>query len=209
MTDTTSQPNHETEDRKNPDAEIKGASKGYKAGKSAAHNRWLLLIVGIFTLCAGMLALAMPFVASLTAAVLMGWVLIASGIVGLATAFRRKEGWPLAAAFAFAMLAIVAGVLMLLQPMTGILALTTLVIAYFAANGLVRLYYGVRLRRDGGGWMIAVGCFSLLLAVSLFAGFPVNAALVPGVLLGVDLVLWGALEIAMGLREGRRVTPEP
>jgi len=176
----------------------------FRAGKAAAQNRWLLLILGAVTVLAGIAALAMPFFASIAAALLLGWVLITSGVVGLFAAFRRNEGWHIAAAFALALLAIVTGALVLVQPIAGILAITTLIIAYFAAAGVLRLYYGAKSFGDGGGWMVASGALSLLLAILLWFGLPFNAAWVPGVLLGLDLILWGALQIAFGMREGRR-----
>lgn len=192
MTDTyDTQPLHDE-----PRAEI------FRAGKFAAENRWLLFFVGGVSVLAGLFALAMPFLASLTATVLVGWILIISGVVGLVTAVRRKAGWSMAASFAFAIVSVIGGVLMLAQPITGLFALTTVLIAYFAASGVLRLFYGLRALRNGGGWMVAAGVFSLLLATLLFFGLPFSAAWVPGVMLGVDLVLWGALQIALAVQIG-------
>ena len=175
----------------------------FRAGKAAARNRWILVTLGVITVIAGFVALAMPFVASITATLLLGWVLIVSGGIGLFSAFRRSERWQIAAAFALSLVAIVAGLLMLLAPLSGMLALTTIVTAYLGGAGAVRLYYGFRSLDDRGGWLIALGALSLLLALLLFFGLPYNAAWVPGVLLGIDLIFWGAAEIAFGLREGR------
>ena len=52
--------------------------------------------------------------------------------------------------------------------------------------------------------MVAVGALSVLLAVLLFLGLPGNAAIVPGLVLGVDLVLWGVILLSAALRVGRR-----
>lgn len=175
----------------------------FDAGKAAAQNRWLLVALGAVTVIAGLVALAMPFLASITATLLLGWILIFTGAVGLVSAFRRSQRRQIAAAFGLALLSVAAGVLMLVAPAAGMLALTTIVIAYFGGVGAVRIWYGVRSFGDGGGWMVAVGVLSLALALLLWAGLPFNAAWVPGVLLGVDLVMWGAVEIALGLREGK------
>lgn len=175
----------------------------FRAGRSAAHNRWLLVIVGAVSALAGLFAIGMPFLASLTAAYVTGGVLIVAGLVGLFTAFRRNDGWHIAAAFALAVLSVVVGVLILAQPIAGILALTTLVIAYFGASGILRIYYGTRMWGDGGGWMLAVGVLSVAVAVLLWFGLPFNAAWVPGVLLGVDLIIWGAVLIGFAMQKGR------
>ena len=197
MTDTT---------RTEADGAQERQGEMFQAGKAAAQNRWLLVALGALTILAGVVALAMPLLASITATLLLGWVLIVAGAVGLVSAFRRTKKRQIAAAFALALVSIVAGVLTLVSPAAGMLALTTIIIGYFAAVGLVRLYYGVKSMGDGGGWMVAVGALSLVLAVLLWFGLPFNAAWVPGVLLGIDLILWGAVEISLGLREGR--TPD-
>ncbi len=194
MTDTT---RTEADDAQERQGEM------FRAGKAAAQNRWLLVALGALTILAGVVALAMPPLASITATLLLGWVLIFAGAVGFVSAFRRTKKRQIAAAFALALVSIVAGVLTIVSPAAGMLALTTIIIGYFAAVGLVRLYYGVKSMGDGGGWMVAVGGLSLVLAILLWFGFPFNAAWVPGVLLGIDLILWGAVEISLGLREGR------
>lgn len=182
-------------------------AESFRAGKVAAENRWLLAIVGGVSVLAGLFALAMPFLASLTATALVGWILIISGVVGLVTAVRRKAGWSLGASFAFAIVCVIGGVVMLAQPIMGLFALTTVLIAHFAASGVLRLFYGFRALRDGGGWMVAAGLFPLLLAALLFFGLPFSAAWVPGVMLGVDLILWGALQIALAVQIA--TGPEP
>ncbi|WP_223423069.1 HdeD family acid-resistance protein [Tateyamaria pelophila] len=201
MTDPKDSPSDPTADRISP------TDDAFRAGRVAAENRWLLLLVGCVTIVAGIIALMMPFLASITAALIVGWVLIASGAVGLVTALRRKAGWPLAAAFALSLVSLVGGVLMIVQPITGILALTTVLIAYFAASGIVRIFYGARELRNGGAWMVAIGLLSFLLAVLLFFGLPLSAAWVPGIMLGVDLMVWGALQIALAFRAGKTVPP--
>ncbi len=174
----------------------------YAAGQETAHNKWLLLIVGIVTLIGGVIAIAMPLLASVTAALVMGWVLIASGVVGMIAAFRRRHGWHMVAALLSAGLSIIFGLLILIQPVVGLVTITALIIAFFAISGAVRIYYGARLlsSKAGGGWMIAGGVLSVVLAVMLISGLPFSAAWVPGVLLGIDLIIWGVILIAIGTR---------
>lgn len=175
----------------------------YEAGRSAGRNQWVLYAVGLVSILAGAIAIAMPLLGTLTAALVAGAALIASGLMGLFTAFRRHEGWQVAAAFALSLLSIVVGVMILVQPMAGIFALTTLVIAWFAASGVLRIWYGAKSLGDGGGWMLALGVLSVLVAVMLWFGLPFSATWVLGVLLGIDLAVWGALMIGLGARIGR------
>lgn len=182
-------------------------ASAYEAGRTAGTNQWVLYALGIVSIIGGVIAIAMPLLGTLTAALVAGAALVASGLMGLFTAFRRHEGWHVAAAFALALLSIVVGVMIFLQPIAGIFALTTLVIAWFGASGLLRIWYGAKSIGDGGGWMLALGLLSVLVAVMLWFGLPFSATWVLGVLLGVDLAIWGALMIALAVRIGRR-SPE-
>lgn len=189
-------------DRDTPDPhrenENEVSALAFEAGKAAAANRWLLYVGGGASLLAGIAALALPVVASLAAAIILGACLVFSGGVGLFAAFRRRDYWQIASAFGISLLALVTGILMLLQPLAGIFALTTLITAWLGASGALRVYYGVRRRHEkGAGWMIASGTLSVAVAVLLWFGLPFNAVWVPGVFLGLDLIIWGILLIVL------------
>lgn len=186
-----------------PEPSAREREAAYDAGRRVGTSQWVLYAVGIVSILGGLIAIAMPFLGTLTAALVAGAALVASGLMGLFTAFRRHEGWHIAAAFALALLSIVVGVMIFLQPVAGIFALTTLVIAWFAASGLLRIWYGAKSLGDGGGWMLALGVLSVGVALLLWFGLPFSATWVLGVLLGVDLVVWGALMIAFAVRIGR------
>ncbi|MGP1357690.1 HdeD family acid-resistance protein [Roseicyclus sp.] len=176
----------------------------YEAGREVRGQRWLLFLVGGVSILAGALAIFLPFIATVTAAFVAGAALVISGVFGLFAAFRRSEGWEMASAFALSLLALAAGVLIFLEPVAGIFALTTLVIAWFGAIGLLRIWYGARALGEGGGWMIAMGVLAVAVALLLWFGLPFSATWVLGVLLGIDLLLWGSLLLAFALRLGRR-----
>jgi uncharacterized membrane protein HdeD (DUF308 family) len=190
-----------------PDPATRERETAYDAGRRVGANQWILYAVGVVSILGGLIAIAMPFLGTLTAALVAGAALIASGLMGLFTAFRRHEGWHVAAAFALALLSIVVGIMIFLQPVAGIFALTTLVIAWFGASGILRIWYGAKSLGDGGGWMLALGVLSVAVALLLWFGLPFSATWVLGVLLGVDLVVWGALMIALAIRIGR-ATPD-
>lgn len=169
-------------------------------GEAAAPVRWPLYLLAGISISAGVLAIAVPFIASLTAAIVVGGLLLGSGLVGLVTTFSRRDGWHMAGAFAVSIVSVVAGLLMIFQPIAGIVALTSLIIAFFAAIGALRVWYGAKSLGDGGGWMLATGVLSLILAALLWFGLPFSAIWVPGILLGIDLIIWGAMLLFVGSR---------
>jgi uncharacterized membrane protein HdeD (DUF308 family) len=170
------------------------------AGVSQAfrENRGWLLFCGIALLLLGVAAIVFPFVATLAAELMIGWILLISGFVGLINASRNAK-WP---GFSFSLLAallsIAIGILLLAFPLTGMLTLTLLITALFVAGGVLRIALAVRLRPlDHWGWMLASGVLSLLLAVVIISQWPQAAAWVIGLVVGVDLVFAGAILIML------------
>ena len=170
-------------------------------GVEAGRNGWVLWVMGIAAIVAGVIALALPpLVTSLAANAIVAAVLLASGAVGLVTSFRRRDGSAIAIGFALSALAVATGVLMLVAPLAGVVALGTLIVAYFLASGAARVWYGVKhAEMRGRGWLIASGVLSIVLAVLLWVAFPGAALWLPGVLLAVDLILYGTLMISLAV----------
>ena len=169
-------------------------------GVEAGRKGWVLWVMGIAAIVAGFLALAMPLVSSLAASVFVAAMLLASGTVGLVTSFRNREGTDLAMGFALSALSVVAGAVMLLAPFAGIVALGTLIIAFFAASGAMKVWYGLKHEdAKGRGWLIAAGAVSVALAVMLWFSLPGSALWLPGVLLAIELIMTGTLLIALAI----------
>ena len=176
-----------------PDAEAMRA-----LGVEAGRNGWVLWVLGIAAIVAGAIALAMPLIASLAANTVVAAMLLASGAVGLVTSFRRRDGGAIAIAFALSALAVATGVVMLLAPLAGITALSLLIVAYFLASGGARIWYGLKHgEMRGRGWLIAAGVLSVVLALMLWLGFPGSALWLPGVLLAIDLIVYGVVMISL------------
>ena len=78
----------------------------------AAHWR-TFLIEGIVLLILGILAIILPPFATLAAEILIGWLLLASGVIGLISTWRMRgvpgSGWSLLSA----LIGIAAGVILL------------------------------------------------------------------------------------------------
>ena len=169
-------------------------------GVEAGRNGWVLWVLGGVAIVAGVIALAMPLVASFAANTVVAAMLVGSGAVGLFASFRRREGAALAMGFALSALAIVAGAVMLVAPLAGIVALSTLIVAFFLASGAMKVWYGVRNpEMRGRGWLVASGVLSVVLALMLWFAFPASALWLPGVLLAIDLILYGVLMISLAV----------
>jgi uncharacterized membrane protein HdeD (DUF308 family) len=166
-------------------------------------RKWLT-ISGVLALIGGIAAIAVPAIASVTIAIFVGWVLIFAGatMAGRAFALRAERG-EFALRLLEAVLTLVAGVCILLFPLTGVLTLTFFLTAWFLVSGAVQLYAAWKLRgAPGAGWLTFNGVVSLLLGVLILADLPSSAAWAIGLLVGVNLLFWGisALVTARALK---------
>lgn len=174
-----------------------------RAVKSAIHERWMLfLIEGIVLVILGAIAIVVPPLATLTYTILIGWVLLISGAVGLVTTvwMRHAPGfwWSLLSA----VIAVVAGLLLLGWPVTGALSLTLVLTAFFIVEGIASIMYAIEHRNQLSGrwgWMLLSGVIDLILAAIIIAGLPGTAAWAIGLLVGINMLFGGTALIGMAL----------
>src|SRR3954464_15403142 len=128
---------------------------------AAVREHWkAFLFEGILLVVLGLAAIVLPPLASLAVTIFLGWMFLISGIAGLALTFwaRRMPGfwWSLVSA----LLAVVAGIALLAQPVQGTLTLTIVVGAYFLAEGVATMMYALEHRRELSerwSWMLVAG----------------------------------------------------
>jgi uncharacterized membrane protein HdeD (DUF308 family) len=174
-----------------------------RAVQSAIHEHWVLfLIEGIVLLVLGMAAILVPMVATIAFTLLVGWLFLISGVVGLITTFwmRHAPGfwWSLLSAI----IGIVAGILLLRWPITGSLSLTLLLSAFFVVEGVASIMYAFEHRNQLSGrwgWMLVSGIVDLILAGIIVAGLPGTALWALGLLVGINLIFGGVAMIGMAL----------
>jgi uncharacterized membrane protein HdeD (DUF308 family) len=174
-----------------------------RAIAQSVREHWVLFLVeGIVLVVLGLLAIVVPVVATLAVAILIGWLLLISGIVGLITTFMARQApgfwWSLLSA----VLAIAAGIVLLVWPVGGALSLTLLLVVFFVIEGVASIMYALEHKKELSGrwgWMLASGIIDLVLAVMIYAGLPSTAAWALGLLVGINMVFGGSSLIAMAL----------
>jgi uncharacterized membrane protein HdeD (DUF308 family) len=170
---------------------------------AAVREHWMaFLIEGILLVILGLAAMIVPPLASLAVTIFLGWMFLISGIAGLVLTFwaRKMPGfwWSLISAA----LAVVAGIILLAQPVQGTLTLTVVVGAYFLAEGVATIMYALEHRRELSerwAWLLVAGIMDLLIAAVIIAGLPGSALWAVGLLVGINLLFGGATLIGMAL----------
>jgi uncharacterized membrane protein HdeD (DUF308 family) len=170
---------------------------------AAVREHWkAFLIEGILLVIFGLAAMIVPPLASLAVTIFLGWMFLISGVAGLALTFwaRKMPGfwWSLISA----VLAIVAGAVLLVQPVQGTFTLTVVVGAYFLAEGVATIMYALEHRRELSerwSWLLVAGIMDLLIAAIIITGLPGSALWAIGLLVGINLLFGGASLIGMAL----------
>jgi uncharacterized membrane protein HdeD (DUF308 family) len=162
----------------------------------------LFLVEGIVLIILGTLAIILPLLATIAITIILGWLFLVSGVLGLIATFgaRRAPGfwWSLLSA----VLATAAGLLLLAQPLSAALSLTLVLIAFFIVEGVATIMYALEHRNELSGrweWMLFSGVIDLVLAAIILTGYPGTAAWALGLLLGINMIFGGSALVAMAL----------
>jgi uncharacterized membrane protein HdeD (DUF308 family) len=178
-------------------------AKIQSAVANALHEHWkLYLAEGIALVVLGVIAILIPPIATLAVTIVLGWLFLVSGIIGLFTTFWMRQApgfwWSLISA----VLAVVVGGLLLTRPVSGALSLTIVVVVFFVIEGVASIMFALDHRRELSGrwgWMLMSGIIDLALATLVFTGLPSTAAWAIGLLVGINMVFGGSALIAMAL----------
>jgi uncharacterized membrane protein HdeD (DUF308 family) len=150
----------------------------------------------------GMAAIVVPVIATLAVTLVIGWLFLIAGGVGLVTTFWMRQAPGFWWALLSAVVSIVAGALLLRWPITGTVSLTLVLISFFVIEGILTIMYAIEHRAQLSsrwGWMLASGVVDLILAGIIFAGLPETAAWALGLLVGINLVFGGTAMIGMAI----------
>jgi uncharacterized membrane protein HdeD (DUF308 family) len=173
------------------------------AFKKSLHNHWrAFLVEGIILVILGIAAIALPPLAGVATTIVLGWLFLIGGIVGLIATFNQRNApgfwWSLFSAA----IAVLAGGVLLADPLAGVATLTYVLIAFFIIDGALIIVMAIEHRRELTGrweWMMLGGVMDLVLAGIIIAGLPGTLLWALGLLVGIDLVFGGMSLIAMAL----------
>lgn len=160
----------------------------------------LLLLLGVLLLIGGILALANPFAASLAVTTIVGVTFLIGGVAQLWLAFSDAEDPHRLWNGFVGLIALLAGVSLLANPLGGLISLTLLLGILFVATGAARLLVAFRNRESPLFWMLLItGALSVLIGVMVIGNIAAAATTLLGVLLGIQLLVEGVALITLGI----------
>lgn len=174
-----------------------------RAVANSIHQHWqTFLIEGIILVVLGAAAIVLPMIATLAFTLTIGWLFLIAGGVGLVTTFYMRAAPGFWWALVSAVISLAAGIVLLRWPISGTLSLTLVLIAFFAVEGIVTIFYAIEHKTQLSGrwaWMLFSGIVDLILAGIIFAGLPESATWALGLLVGINMLFGGTAMIGMAL----------
>jgi uncharacterized membrane protein HdeD (DUF308 family) len=162
---------------------------------AAKTSTWM----GILTVVVGVIALGSPFASGVVLTYMIGFLLIGGGITRGIYAFKAGSLGKGALMLAFGAVTLIAGFVVIANPVLGLATLTIILFAYFLIEGITGTILAFQLKpQKGWGVMLAHGIITLLLAIMIYRNWPVSAVWLPGVLVGINLLFSGIAMLAIG-----------
>jgi len=159
-----------------------------------------LMAVGVIAIFVGCVAIVVPAVASVATAIFIGWILIIAGAFLIAGAFAAQTVGSVVLRLIWALLTVVVGIYLIVEPDSGTLTLTVVLGIYFLFMGLTRIAVAFAARgRQGAGLAGLSGLAGLLIGILILAKLPSSADWAIGLLVGIDLIFagWTLTSIAL------------
>lgn len=166
-------------------------------------NRMWFLTLGIALVVLGIAAIVLPLAATLATPTLLGTVLLGSGAMQILHALRASKWKGFLLSLTGGVVAFGVGVVMHAYPFEGILSLNFLTASFLTAIGVLRIVLALQLRpADHWSWLLGSGIAALILAAVILPQWPLGAAWIFGLLVGIDLLFagWASIMLAGAAR---------
>ena len=168
-----------------------------------AKSGWILAL-GIVYLIAGFIALGSVISATAVTILIVGVMMIVSGVAEVFSAFQLKSWGKFILWVVLGLLYIFAGFVTFENPLLAAALLTLLLGICLVASGIMRLILAFSMDVGSPRMLVVLsGLITTFLGAIILAHWPVNSLYILGIFLGIDLVFAGVswISVALGLRK--------
>lgn len=152
-----------------------------------------LMWAGILAIIIGIVAIAVPAVASVSIAILVGILVIILAVAWLFAAIGSgaTTGWKVTGVI-LSVLLLIGGLWILFNPIEATVGLTAVIAIVFIVMGIVRVVAAIGDTGGEGRWLLAIGgLLAIVLGILIAADFPSSAAWAIGLLVGIQFLFDG------------------
>jgi len=177
--------------------------------KDVKRFRGILIVFGILNIMLGIMAMGAPFVTGTAVTLIIGIILIVSGIFELMHVFG-SDCWKCGVFDFFGgVLAIIAGGVIISRPLLGMTMLSLLLVFYFISDGIFRIVASFKIRPvPGWGMLLIGGLASFALGIMIWRGWPLSGIWAIGVLIGIRIMFAGWSMLFLGSAVGSALKQE-
>lgn len=152
-------------------------------------NSGLTIAMGIIVLLMGMFAMGSPFIAGVSLAIAVGFMLVIGGVSQLVFALKARTGL---FSIILGVLTVIAGGYMVSNPGVALATMTLVLAIYLLISGIFEVMMAFQVKPvKGWGWVLFSGIISVLLGGIIWSQFPVSGAWTVGTLVGIKLFFSG------------------
>ncbi len=184
---------------------VNAAAVGGRHDAETVRAKWgWFFALGIILVICGLAAIVLPAVASVAASVVLGVVLVLVGIVKIIEALQ-VQGWVGSARqLLVGAVEVVGGVVIYLNPMGGAFAISLLIAAIFAVQGVMQTSLAFKVRpQPGWRWLLVSALIALCVSVGLAVKLRYAALDTPALIAGVSFLVAGVAYIAIAFTTRR------
>jgi uncharacterized membrane protein HdeD (DUF308 family) len=167
-------------------------SEAIHASATGSNKRWgINFLTGLVFIIAGTAAILLPLASTWAVIIVVGASLIVSGIAQIVHAFSRSWG-SLILHCLLGLLYLVAGLCFWLMPLTAAVLLTVVLAWVLMVQGIGEIWLAFSSRNaKGWGWLLVAGVITLIAGIWIVLRMPSFGVFLPGVLLGISLLIEG------------------
>jgi uncharacterized membrane protein HdeD (DUF308 family) len=164
--------------------------------------KWVMAL-GIALILLGAVALAIPFVVTVTSVLFTGWLLVVAGAMQTIHGFWRRAWSGFFLDLLTGVLYLVVGFMFIDRPLEAVEAVTLIMAAALMFVGAMRVFVALSSNFHHWVWLLINGVISLALGLLIFRGWPESSYFIIGLFIGIDMVFygWALVMLAMGVRE--------
>jgi uncharacterized membrane protein HdeD (DUF308 family) len=168
-------------------------------------NSGLTIALGAILLVVGFAIMGSPLVAGISVSLIVGIMLILSGVSQFVFAVKSGKGL---LTISIAALTTIIGGYMIANPGAALASLTIILAAYLVVSGIFEIILAVQVR-PAPGWLWALfgGFISLWLGAMIWGQFPLSGAWAIGILLGLRVFFSGWTMLMLGFA-ARRISQQ-
>ena len=158
------------------------------------------MVWGILMCLCGLLAISLPLATSIGVVILLAWLILFAGVWHLIFAFHsrgmRAVLWQVLLAVVYG----IAGVYMLMNPLLGVVSLTSVLAIFLLFEGILELILYFRIRKvANAGWVLFDGIITLILGILVSIQWPSSSLWLIGTLVGISLIFSGISRFMLAL----------